>query len=347
MENISAPGKVILFGEFAVLYGQPAVAGAISLRCNASFKKTKENGRIAFKDYTKPNPSLRVKNVVLGNKNNLYETLMMQAQEGINLSEMFPSWYSPFVALSAKFEYDNPQHTFPKDYLLKVRNYIPKGCGAGSAIAASTVAAFYNYFQGDWERKDIENIVSTIDYFMHGGKSSGIDAKTIVWGGFQRKKKDGTFGRIIDIKTFPILIVNSGVQAKTKNQTKKLDELVKNNSKAIDIIQEIGEITTDGIHKLVFNNLEDVGELMYENHLLLKKLNLSCKELDIIVETAIDLGAYGAKMTGAGGGGSAIVLASEDYLHYLKKEFEKQGFFSQVRYVGVGGVRKEENNHNV
>ena len=54
---------------------------------------------------------------------------------------------------------------------------------------------------------------------------------------------------------------------------------------------------------------EDLGELMYQNHELLRKIGVSHPKLDHLVDVARRAGALGAKLTGAGGGGCVIVLS--------------------------------------
>jgi len=48
---------------------------------------------------------------------------------------------------------------------------------------------------------------------------------------------------------------------------------------------------------------KEVGKLADENHTLLQKLTVSCKELDHLVDVAKKAGAAGAKMAGTGRGG--------------------------------------------
>ncbi|WP_433547279.1 galactokinase [Streptomyces sp. CA-294286] len=67
-----------------------------------------------------------------------------------------------------------------------------------------------------------------------------------------------------------------------------------------------------------------VGPLLLEGHASLRDdLRISCPELDLVVETAAHApGAYGARMTGGGFGGSAIVLADVDAVAELTRSVE-------------------------
>ncbi|MFD0315499.1 galactokinase [Streptomyces flavalbus] len=53
----------------------------------------------------------------------------------------------------------------------------------------------------------------------------------------------------------------------------------------------------------------DIGPVLVEGHASLRDdFRISCPELDLVVDTALAAGALGARMTGGGFGGSAIVL---------------------------------------
>lgn len=59
-------------------------------------------------------------------------------------------------------------------------------------------------------------------------------------------------------------------------------------------------------------DLRTVGKLMYESHRSLQHdYAASCEEADVLVESAERLGAWGARLTGAGWGGTVVVLADE------------------------------------
>jgi mevalonate kinase len=55
-------------------------------------------------------------------------------------------------------------------------------------------------------------------------------------------------------------------------------------------------------------DLKKIGDLMNENHRLLQEIGVSSKELDMLVDLARKQGAFGAKLTGGGGGGCMVAL---------------------------------------
>jgi galactokinase len=80
-----------------------------------------------------------------------------------------------------------------------------------------------------------------------------------------------------------------------------------------------------------------LGPILLASHASLRDdFDVSCDELDAIVETAVAKGALGARMTGAGFGGSVLVLVADPHLHDLLDAFGNAAF--EVR--PVGGVRE-------
>ena len=63
---------------------------------------------------------------------------------------------------------------------------------------------------------------------------------------------------------------------------------------------------------LLSTDLPEMVRLMNENHRLLQAIQVTCTELDNLMQLARDHGALGAKLTGAGGGGSIVALADEN-----------------------------------
>ena len=88
---------------------------------------------------------------------------------------------------------------------------------------------------------------------------------------------------------------------------------------------------------LLDGKIRDIGPILLASHASLRDdFDVSCDELDIIVETAMDKGALGARMTGAGFGGSALVLVPDSNLFDVLDAFDAAAF--EVR--PVGGVRR-------
>jgi galactokinase len=67
-----------------------------------------------------------------------------------------------------------------------------------------------------------------------------------------------------------------------------------------------------------------IGPILTEGHASLRDdFQVSCPELDLVVEAAVEVGALGARMTGGGFGGSAIVLVEAEAADHISKAVEQ------------------------
>lgn len=78
------------------------------------------------------------------------------------------------------------------------------------------------------------------------------------------------------------------------------------------------------------NDLEKLGSLINDNHVLCQELTVSCKELDDLVLAAREAGALGAKMSGTGRGGLMLALTPTDEIQTAVAEALKNSGASHV-----------------
>jgi galactokinase len=72
-------------------------------------------------------------------------------------------------------------------------------------------------------------------------------------------------------------------------------------------------------------NIEEFGRLLYASHRSLRDLyEVSCKELDFLVDASRSFGAMGCRLTGAGFGGSAIALVRRESIGSFSAAIEKE-----------------------
>jgi len=81
----------------------------------------------------------------------------------------------------------------------------------------------------------------------------------------------------------------------------------------------------DGIESLKKGNIEQFGKLMVESHNSLKNdYEVSCSELDVMVEEAMKIkGVLGSRMTGGGFGGCTVSLVHNDEIETFMNEVGK------------------------
>ncbi len=273
----SAPGKLILFGEHAVVFGEPALSTAINLRTEV---------------FARPHTEWLADGASLDEPRYRYvKAAMTHAWKG------GPLW-------------------------VEIRSMIPAGAGLGSS-AAVTVAALGAV--RELEGRDLDPPVIAREAFEveHEvqGRASPIDTSTATAGGgiLVRREADGdllwTIGRDTrrwflhrcHLPPLTFVVGNTGVSAATGPLVAGVKARVDGSPRAAEQVKEIGRITLDGLAALQRKDWEEAGRLMDRDHELLNELGVGHPILDRLVAMARPH-SYGAKLTGAGGGGSMFAL---------------------------------------
>lgn len=273
----SAPGKLILFGEHAVVFGEPALSTAINLRAEV---------------YARPHTAWLA--------------------DGASLDE---PRYRYVRAAIAKAKSAGP-------LWLEVRSMLPSGAGLGSS-AAVTVAALgtLHGMVGSLDPKTIAREAFEVEHEVQG-RASPIDTSTATAGGgllVLPEPRDYLLWTIehdtrrwylhrTALPPMEFVVGNTGISAATGPLVAAVKELVDRDPRAADAIREIGQITLDGVRAFRRKDLSEAGRLMDRNHGLLNELGVGHPMLDRLVAAARKT-SYGAKLTGAGGGGSIVALS--------------------------------------
>ena len=153
------------------------------------------------------------------------------------------------------------------------------------------------------------------------GRPSPIDTSTASAGGgilVLRQPRDGLLWSIerdkrkwfvhrTALPPLDLVVGNTGIGAATGPLVAKVKDRVDRDPLAAEAIRQIGEITLDGVRALQRKDLVAAGKLMDRNHTILTDLGVGHPSLDRLVEAARP-SSYGAKLTGAGGGGSIVAL---------------------------------------
>lgn len=271
----SAPGKVILFGEHAVVYGKHAIASAIGLRATVTLSPSRES-------------SLEIADLEIDSP----------------LSPMNPGSLQDFFQTGIKIRGIPPVRII-------VDSDIPIGSGLGSsaAMACAFLKAAGALKKVELTPHELWANAQKMEKVFHG-TPSGIDAAVAVHGGML----EFCAGKIsrFECPEVPLLIGDTGVSKNTKQNVSRVRILYDSDRQKTEaILDEIDRISLAGKQALVQNDLKAIGKLMGRNHALLKKLGVSSSELDDLVSAAVKAGALGAKMTGGGGGGCMIAIAED------------------------------------
>jgi len=215
------------------------------------------------------------------------------------------------------------------------------GIGASAASSVAIARAISNEFKMDLSDERINEMAYEAEK-AYAGTPSGIDNTAATFGGLIWFRKDLAGGhnkieKIIIEKPVEIIMGNTGIVADTKAMVEGVAERKKKYlEKYKKIFNRAEELAFEARKFLEEFNLKKVGELMNEDHSLLQQIEVSCKELDLLVDLALEEGAYGAKMTGGGGGGCMVALTpGKELQEKVAFSMEKEGFKVLRTKIGV------------
>lgn len=307
MPTVSAPGKIILLGEHAVVFGKPAIALGIDMRLTCTVEKGTEN-----------------------------------LVNGQPLSDRFHSYMHAAVR----------DHWTGGPLNITIDSQIPSGSGLGSS-AALTVALLgaMSEMHGGIDEENIARLAFDVESTVQGraspidtsvsshGQGIFIDSashENMLW----HIKRDSRqwYVHHCPVPDLTFVIGFTGVRAPTGPLVAKVKRYVDRTRFARDVVDEIAAVTTEGLKRLRDRDVVALGGLMSRDHNLLAILGVSSPDLQRLVDAALPF-SYGAKLTGAGGGGSMIALT--DRPEKVAGAISRRGGVPYIVRTSVDGVRSE------
>jgi mevalonate kinase len=201
-----------------------------------------------------------------------------------------------------------------------------RGMGSSAAVANAFVRALFNYFNTPLDKERLLYYVDISEKIAHGNPS-GIDARVTSSEFPVFYRKGSTFEALSIHLTGYLIAADTGVKGRTGESVADVARCVeKQPEQTMETIRTIGQLTLQAKDALAHNALEHLGRLLTQAHSMLQKLTVSDDTLDHLVETAIQSGALGAKLTGGGRGGCMIALAqSEQKAKIIADKLLEQG----------------------
>ncbi len=305
-------GKTILFGEHFVVYGRPAIASALGSKTTARVE------RIRAKDYELVD--------------NRPETPNYKKEK---FEEQKKSLENIFKAMNIDPKKNPLRITFGGD--LKAAS----GVGASAASCAALARALNQEFELGLNDEKINEIAYEGEKGYHG-TPSGIDNTAAVFGGliwFVKNSEGGpnTMDRLNLKKPVEIVLGNTGITSSTTEVVGDVKKAKEENPEKFErIFDEYNKLVNAAKSSLLKFDLKKTGELMDKNHELLQEIGVSCDELELLVNTARESGAFGAKLTGTGRGGLMIALTpGEELQNRVAEAIEDEGFSALKTRIGV------------
>jgi mevalonate kinase len=314
IHSAEAPTKIILSGEHSVVYGYPAIVLAVEPKVRAEARLTGD----AVVRVSSSHLGVAEYDFVSGGFKG--EPRLLPALEVVRSVLETCGCRSGLTA-----------ETFGE---------VPVAAGMGSSASAfvSTALATFRAAGVDPSKGQLFDAAMVGEKMVHG-RPSGIDVEIAISGGAMRYVKGGDSRRIGIDADLPLLVINTGLERSTGDMVEKFrSNLESGGEEKRRLLDTMGSITENIEVALGGMDLDIIGHLMTANHCVLSSFGVSVPALDSIVAQSIIAGATGAKLTGAGGGGSAIALARPDLMSKIVDRMDQIGFKSFPAKLSQEGV---------
>lgn len=279
----TAAGKIILFGEHAVVYGRPALAVPLSqLRSSARVETRAQDGivihardlgrDIAVDDAASDDALARLTKLTLG-------------EIGVRANLDITVWS------------DIP---------------LASGLGSGAAVSTALVRALAAHFHQDLSPAEISALVYETEKLYHG-TPSGIDNTVIAYEQPIRFVRDREINPFPIARPFLVAIAHTGISSPTKITVGDVRRGWEADQPRYEtLFDEIAGIVEEAQDALARGQNEWLGALMTRNQHALEALGVSCRENEMLIEAGVRAGARGGKLSGGGRGGNVILNVTEE-----------------------------------
>ncbi|KRM22242.1 mevalonate kinase [Latilactobacillus graminis] len=274
--------KIILIGEHAVVYGQPAIALPVFA--------------VQVKVTVTPNPALHTPQIKSAYYNGALTRAVGQMQ-GIRrlIEQLWQKLDSDQTAFELQIDSDLPPE---------------RGMGSSAATAIAIIRAFFATYHQELSQQELLKLAALSENLIHGNPS-GVDAATAgattpLW-----------FVKGQPLQPLPInlqgylVIADSGQKGQTGAAVNSVqNQMMSNPEKTQPLIEHLGQLTQQVAQNIAQNKLTALGANLNHAQLDLQALNVSNSQLDRLITVANQNGSLGSKLTGGGRGGCIIALAA-------------------------------------
>lgn len=318
--KVLAPGKLILSGEHAAVYGKPALAMAVNryvmvtatpqllpfISFDLSDLAHESRFSLSALDHLKSRIKEKYKRFVHG-EFKIRDVL----QKPVELAQF---------AFSLFFETLNLKLT--QGMRIRVQSDIPMGCGMGSSAATilSIVHAIAHHLRMDLSPDIFFRLGLEAENMQHG-YSSGLDLRVSLYGGCLYMKDGLMHAR--EVPNLPMYLVNTGTPA---TSTGECVSAVAHHFKNTNIGDEFAVVTEAMDAAFQANQLLAVIQAIIANHDLLVKIGVVPQTVQRFVSDIQKIGGAG-KICGAGAvagekaGVVLVVIENEDALKQLCSQY--------------------------
>lgn len=299
--SASAPGKIILFGEHAVVYQRPAIAVPVE--------------QVTAKAAVSANPRAAPGEVRIQAKG-----IGLEAK----LSEL-PASHPLAAAVHYSLQELKLDHA--PACTIRITSTIPvaAGLGSGAAVTVAILRAFSAFLGHPFNAEQVCQLAYEVEKIYHG-TPSGIDNTVITYAKPVYFVQDKPIEQLHPRRPFTIVIGDTGIQSPTAAAVSDVRKAWKKQRDQYEaLFDSTGAIADAARTAIEQGNTELLGPLMDANHGLLRKIGVSCPELEKLVKAARSAGALGAKLSGGGRGGNMIALVTDERVRQVAAALKKAG----------------------
>lgn len=318
--TVSAPGKLMLLGEHAVVYGRPCIVTAVNQRMRVTVTNLIEPlcvinaPDVAVSDYRKSMTSLGTGEIPQGARfvevavKNFLEKYSFTGGISVTTTSEFSSLF---------------------------------GFGSSATSVVCVIKALSELFGKKISNDQLFALAHKTVLDVQG-KGSGFDVAAAIYGGTLYFKNGGKIIEPLEVSDIPIVVGYTGVKADTISLIQSVKEKMDAQPERVErIFDAIAKLTDDAKGKLIEGDWSRVGRFMEFNQEYLRDIGVSSEKLESLISAAKSAGAYGAKLSGAGGGDCMIAVAPKEKRKSIEDAIGAVG--GQVIHIlsGAEGVRVE------
>ena len=297
-----APGKVIISGEHFVVHGATALAAAIERKVRAEAKRS---------DRLTIDSNLRDRDALVPAKKLVQSIYKARKAE-------------PKVSIS-------------------IASTLVEGAGLGSSAATMlAIAGAASALEG-WavDQRSLSEAADSGEKLVHGNPS-GIDVTTSAIGGVLLFKRGDQPRKVEPRAPVTLIVAFSGTKRNSGTLISKVTAMKETYPSLFASLCESATLVSGlSADALKSGDIEVLGRLMTYSHAVLARAGASNRRLDGLVDTCLRSGCLGAKLTGAGGGGSVIAVPPPDprEARAIAEELTKEGYDTFFTKIPSGGAR--------
>lgn len=298
-----APGKAIITGEHFVVHGAWALAAAVPRKV-----------RVTVESSTK------------------FEVI----------SDLFRRGESPeLLPVSHVVEGMAREFSLKPTVRVTITSAVPGGAGLGSSAATmvAVAAAFSKLNSVGLKVDELVDCAMAGEWSVHG-KPSGVDPAVCARGGVILFRTGAAPKKVSFDGTRSLILSYSGLNRSTRGQIGHVTRMKDRYPGMFErLAGGIGDLSLRASEMLQGGDLNGLGTLLTVNHAALMSLGVSNETLDGMVDLLLTMGCYGAKLTGAGGGGSVLAVAPEGKEKSIVSGLSARGFETFKVKIPAEGVK--------